>query len=206
MKSLEINESAEQRIYDAAVAVFLERGYDGARMQEIADRAGINKSLLHYYYRSKDRLFKKVFADTVGAMFESISGVFQEEIPFEEKLKKICTAYLDFLIQRPQLPLFLLTEIKLHPQLIAETMTDLKLKARFALLKSLVHQSAEKNEIHVQSEVHLMINIISMLIFPVVARNMITMLLDLQPEEYEMLLNERKDRVPEFVLKSIFAS
>ena len=56
-----LGENTEEKILKAAEEVFVQKGLDGARMQEIADKAGINKSLLHYYYRTKDKLFSKVF-------------------------------------------------------------------------------------------------------------------------------------------------
>lgn len=202
-QSSENLDSTEQRIYTAAVDVFLEKGYDGARMQEIADRAGINKALLHYYYRSKEQLFKRVFADTVSAMFENISMVFTAQLPFEEKLRRFSEAYISFLIQRPGLPLFLLTEIRLHPQLIENTMNDLKLKSRFTMMKLLIHEAIEKDEIETGSALHLMIHIVSMLIFPIVGKSMIMMLLDLTNEQYAAIIEERKSVVPEFVLKTV---
>ena len=66
---IETDKQTEERIFDAATDVFTEKGMDGARMQDIANHAGINKSLLHYYYRSKDRLFDAVFEKIAGKMF-----------------------------------------------------------------------------------------------------------------------------------------
>lgn len=206
VKSAEIPDSAEHRIYEAAVAVFLEKGYDGARMQEIADLAGINKSLLHYYYRSKELLFKKVFSDTVTDMIESIYNVFLETDPFETKIKNFSHVYLDFLMQRPQMPLFLLNEIRLHPQLIAETMGDVRLKSKFLTLKSIITKSVNDKEIETDNELHLMINAISMLIFPVIARDVISLLFDLSAEDYRQLMEERKTIVPEFILQTFAKS
>ncbi len=58
--------STEQNILNAAISVFQKKGMAGARMQEIADEAGINKAMLHYYYRSKQLLFDAVFYDLMS--------------------------------------------------------------------------------------------------------------------------------------------
>ena len=61
-------------------------GYDGSRMQDIADVAGINKALLHYYFRSKDKLFEKVFDAKIQGFFPQVGEVFNQDIPFIDKI------------------------------------------------------------------------------------------------------------------------
>ena len=77
----------EDKIFEAATEVFVSKGMDGARMQDIADHAGINKALLHYYYRTKDHLFNAVFEKIAGQMFKKFAPVFDENLTLEEKIR-----------------------------------------------------------------------------------------------------------------------
>ena len=86
---------AEEKIFDAAKEEFIERGFDGARMQSIADRAGISKAALHYYYRSKDKLFKKVVNFIFNMVFQNIKQKIEEEQPFEAKVRSIIEMYMN---------------------------------------------------------------------------------------------------------------
>jgi len=83
----ENDKQTEEKIFEAATEVFTERGMDGARMQDIADHAGINKALLHYYYRTKDHLFNAVFEKIAGQMFKKFAPVFDEKLSLEEKIR-----------------------------------------------------------------------------------------------------------------------
>ena len=83
----EQDNQTEDRIFEAATEVFIEKGLDGSRMQDIADRAGINKSLLHYYYRSKDKLFNTVFEMIAMKMLKKFAPVFEGNLTFEEKIR-----------------------------------------------------------------------------------------------------------------------
>jgi AcrR family transcriptional regulator len=78
----------ENQILDAARKVFQEKGLKGARMQEIADLAGINKAMLHYYFRSKDMLFQAIYAKAFEDISLMMNGIFQEELPLFEKIRK----------------------------------------------------------------------------------------------------------------------
>jgi AcrR family transcriptional regulator len=77
--------TTEQKILEAARQVFLKKGWNGARMQEIADEAGINKALLHYYYRSKDKLFEAVFNEIFTQFITKVSLVLLSDAPVKEK-------------------------------------------------------------------------------------------------------------------------
>ena len=85
-ENIEVN--TEQKILNAAEEVFHTKGYDGARMQEIADKASINKGLLHYYFKSKDALFDTIFSLALRRMVTNIQSVLSMDIPLEEKINR----------------------------------------------------------------------------------------------------------------------
>src|SRR2546425_901472 len=81
-------ETTENKILQAAKKVFITKGLDGARMQDIADEAGINKALLHYYFRSKDKLFEVIFMEAATSLFPKIVSILDEDISLFDKLRK----------------------------------------------------------------------------------------------------------------------
>src|SRR5512138_3136226 len=109
-------DDAESRILDAADAVFVRRGTDGARMQEIADEAGVNKALLHYYYRSKERLSDAVFERVAAVLFSDVLPIMASDLELEEKIDRFVEADLALLCRHPYLPGYVLGELAHHPE------------------------------------------------------------------------------------------
>ena len=97
----ENDKQTEDKIFEAATDVFIEKGMDGARMQDIANHAGINKALLHYYFRTKDHLFDAVFAKLAQKMFMKFSPIFEEDLSLEESIKFFFREHITFLQQNP---------------------------------------------------------------------------------------------------------
>src|SRR5215208_647552 len=105
----------EQRILDAAHRVFIRRGTTGARMQEIADEAGVNKALLHYYFRSKSRLADAVFQRIAMGIFARLGEAAASDAELEDKVRRIVGIYLDQLSKTPYVPGYILSELNQHP-------------------------------------------------------------------------------------------
>ena len=108
----------ERRILDAARAVFIRRGTAGARMQEIAEEASVNQALLHYYFRSKERLSEAVFTEIAGRMFPAIIGILGGEFTIDEKIDRVVDTYIDIMSRSPFLPGYILSELHHHPERI----------------------------------------------------------------------------------------
>ena len=113
-------DSTEQKIFDAAHEIFVQKGMDGAKMQEIADRAGINKALLHYYFRSKEKLFEMIFTSAAQKLFPKINFIFESDLPLFQKIEQFCHEYLEVMIENPYLPAFLINEINQDPERFIE--------------------------------------------------------------------------------------
>ena len=105
------DDSSEQRIFDAAHEVFVQKGLHGAKMQEIADRAGINKALLHYYYRSKEKLFETVVRAVIHRVVPVLRELIESDKPLFEKIDFFIHFYLQTISRNPFVPLFLINEI-----------------------------------------------------------------------------------------------
>ena len=120
MVNKEKDKSTEEKILDAARKVFVQKGLDGARMQDIADEAGINKALLHYYFRTKDKLFEMIFMETVGKIFPRFEMILLSDMDFFEKIRQIVSSYIEVIIHNPYLPLFVLNEMNKQPHSFLE--------------------------------------------------------------------------------------
>src|ERR1700740_1781240 len=95
------NQKAEDKILAAARKVFISKGMAGARMQDIADEAGINKALLHYYFKNKEQLFENIFTMLTRGFWEQISSIFESDDPLYEKIRSFCSLYIDKVIANP---------------------------------------------------------------------------------------------------------
>src|SRR5690348_17981 len=106
----------EQRILAAARAVFIRRGTAGARMQEIAAEAGVNQALLHYYFRSKDRLAEAVFQEAAGRLVPAVLRLLASDSTLEQKVEQVVHLYIDNVRQTPFIPGYILSELHHHPE------------------------------------------------------------------------------------------
>src|SRR5215471_8150935 len=106
----------EQRILDAAHAVFVRRGTAGARMQEIAEEAGVNKALLHYYFRNKARLGEAIFRRVAQGLFARVGAILGGAGTLDEKVRSVVALYIDQLSATPYAPGYVISEINQHPE------------------------------------------------------------------------------------------
>ena len=112
--------NTEQKILDAAKEVFQQKGMTGARMQEIADKAGINKALLHYYYRTKDKLFEKVFELAFSLFIPKVKEMMISDKPVFEKIEFFVENYLNLLQKHPYIPGFVISELNRNPEILVK--------------------------------------------------------------------------------------
>ncbi|HOY08314.1 MAG TPA: TetR/AcrR family transcriptional regulator [Saprospiraceae bacterium] len=197
-----IADSTEQKIFDAAHEVFVQKGMDGAKMQEIADRAGINKALLHYYYRSKDKLYEAVARAVIGRAAPMISQLIESDKPLEEKIRHFIEIYISIISKNPFIPLFIISEINKHPDHFFEKILPAELPKPQIFIRQ-VEEEIAAGRIRPVNPKHLVINIVSMCVFPFIAKPMARFALGLNSAELKIFLEERKVQVTEFVLASL---
>ena len=198
----QIEKDTENQILEAAKKIFLEKGMTGARMQEIADAAGINKSLLHYYYRSKDKLFLAVFRFAVLQFLPGIQEMITSDIHFEEKIRRFVHRYIDILMENPFVPMFIIQEIQRDPDRLFNAFIDAGIKPDEIL--SQFNEAIENDEIRDIDPRDLVVNLLSLCIFPVAAKPVMQRLLtDNNSDAYREFIEKRKETVPEFILNAI---
>jgi TetR/AcrR family transcriptional regulator len=193
--------STEQTILEAAKKVFVLKGLDGTRMQEIADEAGINKSLLHYYFRSKDKLFEVIFIDIVLSFAPRIVEILNSPISLFDKIELFVTTYIELLLQNPYIPGFLVNEVAKNP---GRLVTALKINGvNPNIIREQLRKEFEAGLIRELKVEDLMTNLISLCVFPFVARNIFSNMLDMREEDYMLFLAARKKEIPTFIINSI---
>ncbi|MGZ3331230.1 MAG: TetR/AcrR family transcriptional regulator [Gemmatimonadaceae bacterium] len=197
--------ATEQRILDAARAIFLRDGTAGARMQEIAAAAGVNQALLHYYFRTKERLSAAVFQLVASRIFPALSQTLAAEISLDEKVDRLIAIYLDNLSQNLFVPGYLISELHHHParvqQLLSGAIGADPQALMPALLKKLEKQINERVRDGTMRPIkpqQFVINLISLCVFPFAARPMLSIVFCMDDAAFTRFIDQRKKDLPEF--------
>ena len=196
------SKDTEGQILDAAKGIFQKKGMDGARMQEIADEAGINKAMLHYYYRSKQLLFEAVFSNAFSLLAPQLDKILNDNSSIEDKIKNFTHSYISFISKHPYLPTFIIHEMNRNPRFFEKIQEN----NAFPSLDKFNNQIAtevEKGFLKPIDGKQLFINIISLNIFPFMASTLLKGFLKINDKDFKNLMEERKIAVSEFIINSI---
>ena len=199
-----MDSTTEEKMYDAARRMFILKGREGARMQEIADEAGMNKALLHYYFRSKENLFKAVFKDIFSKFFSKVKGTLFSEITAKEKLVVFIDNYIDLIAANPYVPQFIINEINRDPKVLKSLMFESGIEPQ-KILDMFLLEVAANNVSNIDPR-HIVVSLLGMLIFPFAGRPLLQMIyFNDDTEAYNQFLSERKEIVKNMILKFIEA-
>ncbi|MBN1599116.1 MAG: TetR/AcrR family transcriptional regulator [Bacteroidales bacterium] len=193
----------EEKILEAAMTVFIQKGKAAARMQEIADTAGINKALLHYYYRSKDKLYESVFSIVIKQLLlPKIFKILQEEEDVFALIHQFADFYVGVINKNPFIPLFVIEEINKNPNRLSNAVLNSGIPIEQVIAR--FQKAMDEGKIRKTDPRQILVNLISMCIFPVAARNMLLpILFNNSKTEYKKFLELRKTEVAEFIIQSI---
>jgi AcrR family transcriptional regulator len=193
----------EEKIFEAATFVFEEQGLTGARMQKIADRAGINKSLLHYYFRTKDHLFEAVFTKLARKMFLKFTPIFEKDLSLEEKIRFFFREHITFLQQNPKLPGFILNEINHNPQRIQKLIKNIEFKNLWLTILEQHKDELYKYNITEETLPQIMTTIASLSVFPFAAKGILKVVFENFGVDFDNYIEMRKEFAADFVIKAI---
>lgn len=198
MESKEITTEVEARILKFAQKEFEAKGYDGARLQAIADEAGISKASLHYYFRNKDRLFQKVFEMALEEYLPIINTLVDDSLEWEERVRRFTEALFDF-IQNGRM-LFIIRELNRNPELVTPYMT--KKKKQHSVVSYFEQLQSEGKISNLDPRLlYLFLN--SMCCFPVINRDMFQKSLRMNNKEYDQLMHGYAKSVADFFIHAI---
>ena len=205
-----LDADSETRILDAAHAVFTRRGTAGARMAEIAREAGVNHALVHYYFRTKQRLAEAVFRRAIGQIFPAMLAVFASELPIEEKVRRIVSAQVDMLLENRYLPGYLLAELNHYPERAEQLLSsmagatpDVVRPRLFGKLAEQLEAAARGGALRPISPQAFVLNLVSMVVYPFAARPLVMAIMGLDDARFAAMMNQRKVELPEFFLAAL---
>jgi TetR/AcrR family transcriptional regulator len=178
----------QNKIAETARELFLEKGFDGVRMQELADRAEVNKGLLHHYFKNKQSLFDDVFANAIDQLFGEIEVSLTNEGSLEDKINLIVDAYFDMLLANPKLPIFVLFELNREPELFHKLFSTDRISILINGLKKNNKKINDKNAIHI------ILTIVSLSVFPFMARPIVLKMVK-NEENFSRLIEERRPMI-----------
>lgn len=192
--------STEEKIKEAARKVFLKKGYAATRTRDIAEEAGINLALLNYYFRSKEKLFSHVMLEKMQQFFGALFSVINDpSTKLEIKIDLIVNNYIDMLLENPDLPLFVLSEIKADPGHLGNILPVEKLTPKVSFIKQLQERRPDINP------AHFLMNILGMTVFPFIARPAFGAIGILNKNDFHTIIDERRKLVPIWVKASLKA-
>jgi len=194
--------TTEEKIFNAARIVFQKKGFAGARMQEIADEAGINKAMLHYCFKNKELLFKAVFMNAFGQLAPQINGIFNSEDTVFDKIKKFTHSYISFVILNPYLPQFVIQEMNNNPEFVMSFLNN-ENRPNPAILISQIEKEIANGIIKPINPKQLLLDIFSMTVFPFAAKMMVKGMIQISDTEFNQMMEERKTSIAEQIINSI---
>ncbi len=195
----------EELIIDSAMKVFTRRGFAAARMEEIAKEAGINRALLHYYFRDKETMFGVIFETRFREFFSGIGTVLVSEKSLFEKIREIISHEINVLALHPDLPRFIITEVASQPDRLIQYGQKMGINPRQILERfhQQVQNAISRNEIEPIDSRQLLMNIMSLCVYPFAAKPIIKAMMQLDEKRFMEMMERRKNDIYEFIIKAI---
>jgi AcrR family transcriptional regulator len=200
----------ETRILNAARAVFVRRGTAGARMQEIAEEAGVNQALVHYYFRSKDQLAQAVFRDVVVRTAPLLVAAFTSADDLPIQVEHFVHAYIDAVRQSPFIPGYILAELYFNPERIATFAAEVAGSQPSIVMSSFVRQLDK--QLRQQAAIGAMrsirpeqflVNLMALCAFPFAARPVLRTVFAQDDAAFNRFLDERRAELPDFIMNAL---
>lgn len=200
----------EHRILEAANAVFLRRGTAGARMQEIAEEAGVNQALLHYYFKSKDGLATAVFRAAAARILPAVMTIVASDLPLEQKVERFVATYIDEIRQRPFIPAYIISELHHHPERLLSSLVGAAsvaphqvFRARLVELQAQIDVEVAAGRLRPIAAVQFLLNTVSLTVFPFLAQPLLRIGAGIDDGAFERLLDERRADLPGMIMRGL---
>lgn len=199
------SKTTEQSILEAAEMLFLDKGYAKTSTTEIARQAGCNQALVHYYFRSKENLFILIFEKKVQMFISTLFEISDEDLPFEEKLRKRISAHFDMLKANRKLPVLLFNEVSTNVE-IAQKIVE---KVGYIPMTFVAHMQVELDAEYEKGNIcktdarTLLFSIFSMNVMSVMSAPVLRLFVDTSDVKFDKLLEKRKAENIKFIIKSL---
>lgn len=199
-------QSTEERILEAAVQEFMTKGYAGARTTAIAEAAGVTHAMLHYYFRTKDKLLDRIIESKIGTLRDiMLTSLGDPTIPLFDKIKSTIENHQDFIAANPELPRFMINEVLSRPDRMPKVIEQLKHHTPVVVesLQRQIDEYADRGLCRRVDAGMLMLDIVSLNIFPFSATPMVNALLGGMMENRPAFVEARKKENMETIMKKL---
>lgn len=194
--------TTEEKIKQAATKLFIEKGFSATRTRDIAAEAGINLALLNYYFRSKEKLFDVVMEESLQLFLLGLEEILNDvNTVLKDKIAGITVHYIELLKSHPDLPLFILTEVRANPSRL-----EASLNVKEMLTESNFYKQLEATTHKKIDPMHFIMNILGLLVFPFVSSPVLRGDDEQGSAAFDQLMEERKHWIPiwiEAMLKTL---
>lgn len=195
--------TTKEKIKQAAKEIFIQRGYAGARMEDISKASGINKALLHYHFTSKENLFEQIFDEAFFDIMPRLNAVLQTEGEVLDRIDAFVEEYIRTIRQNPHIPLFVIHELSQNPERLVQKVTSHSGLPNVANLMMEVMQAMSEGKIKQYHPMHLVMNVLSMCVFPFVARPIIKTVMRLDDDSWKSVMDERAGMIKQFIRSAL---
>lgn len=193
-----LQSKTEERIIASAEKLFYQKGKAGTSMQDIADDAGINRTLLNYYFRTKDQLFEAVFRKALGGFVPELAAMMSTNMSVHESVPLIVEKIIDTMLESPQIPIFVLQELSSNPERMPQIMKEMGINPAKAMQK--MRSGGIVSSIPGMNSRQLILNLISLCVFPFAAKPVVLdILYNGDNDAYIEAMEERKILLPQIV-------
>ena len=200
------SQSTENKILEAAEKEFLIKGYDSARTTAIAKEAGVTHAMLHYYFRTKEKLFERIISDKMSLLAElMLNSLTLSKLPLFEKIKDVIIRHLDFINANPSLPIFFIREVYSNPDNLKLAADALAANAHLSVanLQTELDDAAARGECRKVDAQMLLLDIVSLNIFSFVAQPVVEVAFPELFSDKERFLQQRKAENIETIMRKI---
>lgn len=196
------NKSTEQKIFDAATALFLEKGVDRTSVRDIAAKANINLALLNYYFRSKENLFNAIFTKLMKENTKGLIEILDSDMSLEEKIKQYVAEYIDVLLENPLLVSFVMAILHRSWNEITQIEAISYLYSTEKFTQQLIDE-AKKGNIHKTNPTQFFVDMSSLITFPFAIKLLIMDKASITENEFRTFIRERKKRIPRMLINEL---
>lgn len=186
------NNGTEERIIREARRLFMERGYDKTSMSDIAQAAGINRPALHYYFRTKEKMFSAVFADIVAAVVPKIEYILSKDRPIGERIGEIVDEYMETFMEYPYLPAFVLGEANRDISHLEATVKDMGMPGYFVRIQEILQAEMDAGRLRQVPIYDVLFAFYGLMLFPVLSRAVVNAVFVTEDLSYSDILSQWK--------------
>jgi len=198
-----MSESTKQKILNSAINIFIEKGYSGARMRDISDEAGINKGLLHYYFKSKNVLFKEVLQLSAKDFFPKLGSILHSDKTFFEKIELIVDEYIEIVSKNPHFPPFIVNELNQNTNIFIDTLLETVGVPDRVFIFSLIQDEIDKGTIRPINPFQLIMDGLSLILYPFLVKPAIQKISGMSDKQFYDMMRLRKRTIVDTLINNI---